>query len=118
MNSTLLGRWGEALTAELLKKNGYKIVAVNYKTRFGEIDIIAESKRFIVFVEVKLRKNDKFGSASEFVTPAKQKKLRMTAEIWLSVNETKKDVRFDVAEVYAPDGISENYTINIIENAF
>ena len=118
MNSTLLGRWGEALVAEQFKKDGYKIIAVNYKTRFGEIDIIAENRKFIVFVEVKLRKNDKFGSASEFVTPSKQKKLRMTAEIWLSSNETKKDARFDVAEVYAPDGLSGNHTINIIENAF
>ncbi len=118
MNSTLLGKWGEALTAEYLRKNGYKIIAVNFRTRFGEIDIIAENKSFVVFVEVKLRKNDSFGSASEFVTPSKQQKLRSTAEIWLSSNETKKDVRFDVAEVYAPDGISENHTINIIENAF
>ncbi len=118
MNSTLVGKWGEALIAEYLRKKGYKIIAANYRTRFGEIDIIAENKKCVVFVEVKLRKNDKFGSASEFVTESKQKKLRSTAEIWLSANETKKDVRFDVAEVYAPDGISENYTINIIENAF
>ena len=99
MNSTLVGRWGEALVAEYLRKKGFKIIAANYRTRFGEIDIIAES-------------------AAEFVTESKQKKLRSTAEIWLSANETKKDVRFDVAEIYAPDGISENYTINIIENAF
>ena len=120
MNSTLLGRWGEALVAEQFKKDGYKIIAVNYKTRFGEIDIIAENRKFIVFVEVKLRKNDKFGSASEFVTPSKQKKLRMTAEIWLSSNETKKDARFDVAEVTVlkkADG-TESYNLNYITNAF
>ena len=118
MNSTLVGKWGEALVAEHLRKSGFKIIAANYRTRFGEIDIIAEKKKLLIFVEVKLRKNDKFGNASEFVTPSKQNKLRTTAELWLSNNETKKDVRFDVAEVYAPDGISENYTINIIENAF
>ena len=118
MTTSLLGKWGEALAAETYRKNGYKIVAVNYRTRFGEIDIIAENKNFIVFIEVKLRKNSNFGEASEFVTYSKQKKLRTTAEIWLSENETKKQPRFDVAEVYAPNGISENYSINIIENAF
>ena len=118
MTTSLLGKWGEALIAEDYRKKRYKIAAVNYRTRFGEIDIIAENKQSIVFVEVKLRKNSKFGEASEFVTYSKQKKLRMTAEIWLSGNETKKQPRFDVAEVYAPNGISEDYTINIIENAF
>jgi len=118
MNSSLIGRWGEALVAEHFRKTGYEVIAVNYKTRFGEIDIIAENKSVVVFVEVKLRKNDSFGQAAEFVTAAKQKKLRTTAEIWLSQNETKKQPRFDVAEVYAPRGISAEYTINIIENAF
>ncbi len=118
MTTSLLGKWGEALAAETYRKKGYKIVAVNYRTRFGEIDIIAENKGFIVFIEVKLRKNSNFGDAAEFVTYSKQKKLRMTAEIWLSENETKKQARFDVVEVYAPSGISEDYTINIIENAF
>ncbi len=118
MTTSLLGKWGEALVAESYSKNGYKIIAVNYRTRFGEIDIIAENKKFLVFIEVKLRKNSNFGDASEFVTASKQKKIRTTAEIWLSENETKKQPRFDVAEVYAPNGISDNHTINIIENAF
>ena len=118
MTTSLLGKWGESLAAEAYRKNGYKIVSVNYRSRFGEIDIIAENKSFIVFIEVKLRKNSNFGAASEFVTYSKQKKLSMTAEIWLSQNETKKQARFDVVEIYAPNGISKDYTINIIENAF
>ena len=140
MNSTLIGRWGEALVAEHLRKKRYKIIAANYRTRFGEIDIIAGYEivernavcggneidiialdmKYVVFVEVKLRKNDNFGSASEFVTPAKQKKLRATAEIWLLDNETKKDVRFDVAEVtvYTSESGTERWELNYIKSAF
>ena len=118
MTTSLIGKWGEALAAEHLRKNRFKVISANYRSRYGEIDLIAENKKAIVFVEVKLRKNSDFGSACEFVTPIKQKKLRATAEIWLSKNETKKDVRFDVIEIYAPDGISGKYTINQIENAF
>ncbi len=118
MTASLLGKWGEALAAEFLRKKGFSIVAANYKTRFGEIDLIAEDKKTVVFVEVKLRKNAKFGNPAEFVTFSKQKKLRASAEIWLSQNDTEKNLRFDVIEIYAPDGISENHTINQIENAF
>ena len=57
--STLLGSWGEAKSAEYLRKNGYKIEAMNYNSRFGEIDIIARKKKIIAFVEVKLRKDKK-----------------------------------------------------------
>ena len=118
MTTSLLGKWGEALAAEHLRKNKFRIISANYRSRYGEIDLIAEDKKNIIFVEVKLRKNSDFGSACEFVTPSKQKKLRATAEIWISENETKKELRFDVIEIYAPEGISGKYTINQIENAF
>lgn len=118
MTASLIGKWGEALAAEYLRKNGYSVIEANYKTRFGEIDIIAEDKKTVVFVEVKLRKNEKFGSPAEFVTLSKQKKLRTSAEIWISQNDTDKNMRFDVIEIHAPDGISKNYSINQIENAF
>ncbi len=118
MTTSLLGKWGEAQAAEFLRKKGFQIISANYRTRFGEIDLIAENKSSVIFVEVKLRKNDKFASAYEFVTLAKQRKLRTTAELWLSENTTKKDIRFDIIEIYAPDGASGKYTINQIENAF
>lgn len=118
MNTLLLGKWGEAKAAEYLRKKKYKLIGVNYRTRFGEIDLIAENKNTVVFVEVKLRKNDAFGKAEQFVTQEKQRKINLTARVWLAKNRTEKIVRFDIIEVYAPDGISDNYTINHIENAF
>ncbi|MBE6949368.1 MAG: YraN family protein [Ruminococcaceae bacterium] len=115
----LTGRWGEELAAEYLRRSGYKIVALGYRTRMGEIDIIAEKRKFLVFVEVKLRKTDKFGTAGEYVNAEKQRKLRLTALAWMQSNETSKQPRFDVIEIYAPHGIQTvDPTINHIENAF
>lgn len=118
MNTQILGKWGEVKAAEYLKKKKYKLIGVNYRTGFGEIDLIAENKSAVVFVEVKLRKNDAFGKPEQFVTKSKQRKISLSARVWLARNHTDKIVRFDIIEVYAPDGISENYTINHIENAF
>ena len=100
----LLGRWGEEQAAAYLRARGWKIIGLNYATRYGEIDVIAENRRYVAFVEVKLRKSDRFAAAREFVTQAKQDRLRLAAESWLAVNDTKKQPRFDVIEVYAPQG--------------
>ena len=75
MNTLLAGRWGEAEAARYMQKKGYKLKETNYRTRFGEIDLILEDKRYVVFVEVKLRKNDKFAKALEFVDHRKQEKI-------------------------------------------
>ena len=63
MSTTLTGKWGEALAAEYLRKNGYQIVAANYHSRFGELDLVAKKKKILAFIEVKLRKNDQYGAA-------------------------------------------------------
>lgn len=119
MNTKLLGRWGEAQAAEYLRKKGYILIGLGYTTRFGEIDIIVENRQYIVFVEVKLRKNKRFAEAKEFVDAGKQKRISASANLWLSCNETDKQPRFDVVEVYAPDGENtKNPVINHIENAF
>lgn len=102
--SNLTGAWGEALAAEYLRKKHYQIVAANYHSRFGEIDLIVKDRRFLVFVEVKLRKSDRFASAFEYVDRHKQDRIRVTASIYLSQNETKLQPRFDVIEIYAPQG--------------
>lgn len=104
MPSDLLGRWGEGIAAEYLRKKRYTIVAANYRCRFGEIDLIAENRQFLVFVEVKLRKSAAFAEAMEFVDRRKQERLKETAAIYLSQNETQKQPRFDVIEIYAPEG--------------
>lgn len=98
------GAWGEALAAEYLRKKKYTLVAAGFQSRFGEIDLIVKNKRFMVFVEVKTRKNADFAQAREFVDRRKQDKLRVTASIYLSQNPTDLQPRFDVIEIYAPDG--------------
>jgi len=115
----LAGRWGEDLAAEFLKKKGWRIVGRNYSCRMGEIDIIAQKGPYIVFAEVKLRKSARFARAMEYVTEAKQRRIVTAAELWLQANPTKAQPRFDVIEVYAPEGLrTETPEINHIEDAF
>ena len=117
--SNLLGAWGESCAAEYLKKKRYKILATGYRCRFGEIDIIACNKKYLVFVEVKLRKSDAFAQAREFVDVHKQDRLRTTASLYLDQNPTHLQPRFDVIELYAPMGEStKTPMINHIEDAF
>lgn len=102
--SKLTGAWGEALAAEYLRKKHYKIVANGYHSRFGEIDLIVQNPKFLVFVEVKLRRSACFAQAREHVDIRKQDKLRLTASIYLSQNPTNLQPRFDIIEIYAPEG--------------
>jgi len=114
-----LGHWGEALVADDLKKKGWKILDTGFRCRMGEIDLIAQNRDYLVFVEVKLRKNDQFGRAAEFVDYHKQRKLRAAAEFYLLRHPTDRQPRFDVAEVYAPQGMDTvRPTIHYIDNAF
>ena len=99
-----MGAWGESLAAAYLQKKKYKIVASGYRCRFGEIDLIAADKKHLVFVEVKLRKTNSFADAKAFVDHHKQNRLRTTAELYLSQNPTELLIRFDVIEIYAPQG--------------
>lgn len=115
----LLGRWGEGKVAEWLRSKGYKVVGAGYRCRFGEIDLIAVNDKFICFTEVKLRKDSKFAQAREFVEKHKQERLRLTAQHYLCQHPSELQPRFDVAEVYAPMGVStKDPQINYIENAF
>lgn len=98
------GAWGEALVAEFLRKKKYTIVAVGFRSRFGEIDLIAQDKHYLAFVEVKLRKSAAFAQAKEYVDRRKQDKIRVTASVFLSRYPTKLQPRFDVVEVYCPQG--------------
>jgi putative endonuclease len=113
------GAWGEKIAANFLKKNGYKIVEMNYSCRYGEIDIIAQNGEFLVFAEVKLRKDTSHGEPKEFVTTLKQNRLRSTAQWYLSQCPTDLQPRFDVVELLAPQGDkTKNPTISHLENAF
>lgn len=117
--NNLVGAWGESLAATYLQKKRYKLVATGYRCRFGEIDLIVTDRRYIVFVEVKLRKSDKFASAMDFVDQRKQNRIRTTAEIYLNQNPTDLQPRFDVIEIYAPYGMdTPKPEIHHLEDAF
>lgn len=117
--SKILGRWGESIVADDLVRQGFRILAANWQCRFGEIDLIATDGKYLSFTEVKLRKNDIFSSAGSAVTHSKQLKLRATAEMYLAQHPCDLQPRFDVVEVYAPDGtLTKKPLINYIYNAF
>lgn len=100
----LTGRWGEAQTAAFLRQKGYTLLAAGYTSRFGEIDLIVQNRKYLVFVEVKLRKDDTFAAAREFVDQRKQERIRKTALFYLQSHPTQLQPRFDVVEIYAPNG--------------
>ena len=106
MKKTELGAWGEMYAAAQLEKEGYRIRGRNFRCRLGEIDIIAEKEGILAFVEVKLRRSSSHGEAREFVTASKQQKLRMTASFYLAGRPWAQELqpRFDVLEIYAPQG--------------
>ena len=117
--NNLSGAWGEALAAEYMRKKHYQLVAAGFRSRFGEIDLIVKNRKYLVFVEVKTRKNSDFAGAREYVDRNKQDRLRVTASIYLSQNPTKLQPRFDVIEIYAPEGEqTKKPEINHLEDAF
>ena len=117
--NNVLGAWGESLASKYLRKKGYKIVAANYSCRYGEIDLIVSNNKYLAFVEVKLRKSAKFALAREFVDIYKQNRIRTTAELYLSNHPTKLQARFDVIEIYAPNGLDTlSPEIHHMEDAF
>lgn len=104
--NNIVGAWGEALAAKYLQKKRYKIVTTGYRCRFGEIDLIVQNRQYLVFVEVKLRKSPNFARACEYVDFYKQNRLRTTASLYLAQNPTDLQPRFDIIEIYAPDGMA------------
>ena len=110
------GQEGEAIAARYLKRNGYKILERNYRNRIGEIDIIAEEKGTLVFVEVKTRRNDRFGNPKWAVTFRKQQKISMVALSYLKeLRMSNRKARFDVVTVTED---LKKPTVEIVRNAF
>lgn len=99
-----LGLWGEEQAARFLERSGCCILERRYRCREGELDLVASQGQYLCFVEVKLRKNDRMAQAREFVTRSKQQKLRTAALRYLMDHPSKLQPRFDVVEVYAPQG--------------
>ena len=114
-----LGAWGETVAGAYLRRRGYRLLARNFRCRGGEIDIVARKGRYVAFVEVKLRRSGDFAEAREFVTAKKQARVINAAQLWLLKNPTELQPRFDVIEVYAPEGAdTERPKINHIKDAF
>ena len=121
LNTKILGDAGEFYAAEVLKNEGYTILAKNFRAgRAAEVDIIAEYNGVIVFVEVKTRSNDKCGTPAEAVDLRKQKKIITAAMKYLQNNNLfDRACRFDVIEVFANENKNfKGWSINHIENAF
>ena len=112
------GAWGERAARAFLEDRGYAVEDVNFRTRLGEIDIIARQGKYIVFVEVKTRKSDRFAAAREFVTPAKQARILAAAAEWLQRHPSALQPRFDVIEVYGEEGAPLPPRLRHWENAF
>lgn len=117
MTSGQRGLQGEQLAAEHLKQHQYTILQQNYRTRFGEIDIIAQNQQFLVFVEVKTRSGQGLAAPREWVDDTKQKKLIRAAQSYLqAIGSEDFFIRFDVIEIiYSKD---EKATLQWIEDAF
>lgn len=118
MNQRALGQQGETLGEALLIKQGYQILRRNYRNKIGEIDLIAEDRGTVCFVEVKLRKTTRFGEPKEAITFAKKRKLYLMALCFLkeTYGHTDKKSRFDVVTVQE-DGADQHQVV-LIKNAF
>lgn len=112
----ILGRAGEADAICLLKKNGYRVLAKNYKTKLGEIDIVARDADTVCFVEVKTRNSDRFGYGQEALTKSKQRQISKAALVFLKEhNLLGKKARFDVVSIKCSGGDKK---LSLIKNAF
>ncbi len=99
MNTTSLGRQAEEAVAEYLKKQGYKILDRNWRTRWCEIDIIAQKNNSVYFVEVKYRVTNNQGDPAEYVTAAKLNQMAFAAQYWVSNKDWCGDMQLAVAPV-------------------
>jgi putative endonuclease len=105
LNNRLSGAWGEELALRYLTRRGYVLIERNYRTRYGELDLILRHRNTIVFAEVKLRRGTGFGDPLEAVTPRKQAAIRLLAEQYLSEKEPEFDaLRFDVVGILVGPG--------------
>ncbi len=113
-----IGDKGEEYAALFLRKNNYKIIARNFRKKYGEIDIIAEKNNIIIFVEVKTRQEKSLTQPFEAVDKQKQRRLIKTAYAFILENTIEKNCRFDVCEVFVKSHNLKLININYIENAF
>ncbi len=111
-----LGKQGEEIAAKYLQQEGYKIISRNYRSRYGELDIICTHNQTMVFVEVKTRKSTNFGSPEESITRSKKEHIRKVALIYLESNpQPFREIRFDVIGILVE---GKSHRINHLRAAF
>lgn len=111
-----VGKKGEGLAAEFLRKNGYRIVENNFRNKYGEIDIIAIDGKTLAFIEVKTKTNDKFGPPKMAVGLKKQRQISKAALAYLTQKKLNNNpARFDVVGISMADNKT---SIELIKNAF
>lgn len=111
----VIGQKGEEFAKNYLQENNYKIIERNFNCRQGEIDIIAQDKENLVFIEVKTRTNKKYGEPIEAVTPVKTKHFLKSIQYYLYLNKLETSIiRIDIIEVYIN---KKQFNINHIKNA-
>lgn len=116
MSSKTLGDRGEAYAAAYLRQNGYRILTRNYRTKIGEIDLIADDHGTLVFIEVKTRSSVRYGMPAEAVHYKKKQKIIQTAYCYLHAQHRENVLcRFDVLEVYA---VGDRWSVHQIKGAF
>ena len=118
MDKKQLGIYGELIAARYLRRHGYTILEPNFHSMFGEIDLIAQYKDVVVFVEVKTRDADYYVRPAYAVTQIKQERIRKTALYYLAGLDHEVDVRFDVIEILAVTKGVKKIKINHIKSAF
>ncbi|MDQ5972180.1 MAG: ribonuclease [Patescibacteria group bacterium] len=103
MNTTAVGRRAEAVATNYLRAQGYKIVARNWRTRYCEIDLVAQRQAVICFVEVKYRQTARQGSGFDYLTTQKLRRMRFAAEVWVHRHGWTGDYRLGAVQVEGPE---------------
>ncbi len=116
-----IGALGEEAAVKALKKQGYKIIDMNYRTKMGELDIIAKDGEYTCFIEVRLRKNNSFGSPADSIDEGKRRRIINTAKHYaVSKHIYDTPMRFDVVLINATANNNKlkNINLQIIKDAF
>ena len=116
-NSLQIGKAAESLACEYLQLHGLKLITRNYHAPYGELDLIMQDHGHMVFVEVRFRRNNHYGSGADSVTASKQSKIIKTALYYLQQHpkQAKRPIRFDVLSLSAADGHTD---VEWIKDAF
>lgn len=109
------GQLAEQLACNYLQQQGLRLIERNYYCRLGEIDLIMQHRKSLVFVEVRYRKNNLFGGAVESITTKKQHKLQKTALHYMQQHQTRQSTRFDVVAI---TGQGPEQILEWIQNVF